>query len=399
MAKKSPLIVLFTTVLIDLVGFGMVIPLVSVYGKHFGASALELGILGASYSLMQFFFAPIWGGLSDRYGRRPILLVSLAGSTLAYLGFGLANSFAVLLTTRIFAGIFAANISAAQAYIADVTTPADRARGMGLLGAAFGIGFTLGPPLGGIASAKLGLGAPGLIAAAICGLNFLLAIVRLPESLSNENRAQVLKLRNRLPSLPEWRQMIQERPTLVLFIFSFFAWTFAFSMMEQTFALLVQSLFNFEVQEAAMKTGLLLMSAGLLGAVIQGGMIRKLVPRWGENRLMIVGLALNAVSLLALPLSPSYGMTYLFLIPLGLGSALLNPCLSAMISKNADASRQGSTMGLSQGFASLARAFGPFVGLWVFAWNAALPYWIAAAIAGGLLFILLGSQKRARDTA
>src|SRR3984957_9854436 len=191
--KQSPLFIIFTTVLIDLVGFGMVIPLISLYGRHYGASGLQLPILGGIYSLMQFFFAPLWGSLSDRVGRRPILLLSLTGSTLSYLIFGLAPNYTWLLLARAFGGIFAANISAAQAYIADITAPEDRAKGMGLIGAAFGIGFTLGPPLGGIAAAKIGLSAPGLIAGVICGLNLILAYFRLPESFPKEKRAVLTK--------------------------------------------------------------------------------------------------------------------------------------------------------------------------------------------------------------
>src|SRR3954447_4701824 len=188
--RKPSLLVIFLTVFIDLIGFGIVLPLLPIYSRNFGASGLMIGVIMASFSLMQFFFAPLWGRLSDRIGRRPVLLISLAGSTLSYLIFGLAPNYSWLLIARAFGGVFAANISTAQAYIADVTTPADRAKGMGLIGAAFGIGFTLGPPLGGIASAQLGLGAPGFIAAGICGLNFLLAIFRLPESLPVSSRSK-----------------------------------------------------------------------------------------------------------------------------------------------------------------------------------------------------------------
>ena len=162
--KRSPLIVIFTTVFFDLIGFGIIIPLVGIYGRNFGASTVELAILGSIYSIMQFFFSPIWGRLSDRHGRRPILLMSLAGSVIAYYLFAFSNSLYLLIFSRALAGIFAANISTAQAYIADVTKPEDRAKGMGLIGAAFGIGFTLGPPIGGISVSKLGLAAPGIIA-------------------------------------------------------------------------------------------------------------------------------------------------------------------------------------------------------------------------------------------
>jgi MFS family permease len=157
-------VVIFTTVFLDLVGFGIIIPLVGIYGRHYGATPLELAVLGSIYSVMQFFFSPVWGRLSDRMGRRPILLLSLLGSTLSYFLFAFSNTLGLIILSRALAGIFAANISTAQAYIADVTPHKDRAKGMGLIGAAFGIGFTLGPPLGGISTAKLGMSAPGLIA-------------------------------------------------------------------------------------------------------------------------------------------------------------------------------------------------------------------------------------------
>jgi DHA1 family tetracycline resistance protein-like MFS transporter len=381
---RSPLFIIFTTVLIDLIGFGMVIPLIGLYGRHFGAEGLELPILGGIYSLMQFFFAPIWGGISDRIGRRPVLLISLCGSTISYMIFGLAPNFTWLLIARAFGGIFAANISTAQAYMADITTPADRAKGMGMIGAAFGIGFTLGPPLGGIASVKLGLWGPGLIAALICGINFLLACVRLPESLpleARQARANQPHLKRTLLPL-HFRKLSQamQHPQLGYFLLTFFFVTFAFSTMEQTFSLLFQSKFNFETSEAGFKTGLILMFAGLLGAVIQGGLIKKWVPRYGEKRMLVFGLFLSALTMAIFPYSPTYAFYFVLAVPLALGSGLINPTLSALISKNASAHEQGATLGLSQGLASLARAAGPFCGLLIFEYRPEIPYMIASLI-------------------
>ncbi len=377
--QRSPLLIIFTTVLVDLIGFGMVIPLVSLYGSHYGASGLELPILGGIYSLMQFFFAPIWGNISDQIGRRPILLLSLLGSTLSYLMFGWAPSFTWLLIARAFGGIFAANISTAQAYIADITTPADRAKGMGLIGAAFGIGFTLGPPLGGIASQQLGLSAPGFIAAAICGLNFLLAIFRLPESLPKSQR-NTSPTRSWMPISFRTLRRALKHEELGFLLFAFFGVTFAFSTMEQTFSLLFQTKFGLETGEAGLKTGLVLMASGILGAVIQGGLIRRLVPRFGERNLLLVGLLLNSISMVAFPFSPNYGFYFLLAVPLAFGSGLINPSISSLISKGASAREQGSTLGLSQGLGSLARAAGPFCGLLGFAVKTELPYFIASFI-------------------
>lgn len=386
-SKKSPLFIIFTTVLVDLIGFGMVIPLIALYGRHYGAEGLQLPILGGMYSLMQFFFAPFWGILSDRVGRRPILLISLLGSTLSYLMFGLAPNFTWLLISRIFGGIFAANISTAQAYIADVTAPQDRAKGMGLIGAAFGIGFMLGPPLGGLASAKLGLAAPGLIAATVCGLNFLLAVFRLPESLPLEVRQQATEVPRRSLSPLNFKKLREtwNHSELGFFLLTFFLVTFAFSTMEQTFSLLFQTKFQFETSEAGLKTGLVLMFSGILGAFIQGGLIRKLVPRFGERNLLITGLVLNGLTMALFPWVPTYPLFFGVAIPLAFGSGLINPSLSSLISQSASAREQGSTLGLSQGLGSLARAVGPFCGLLTFGIQPSLPYGIASAISVGLL--------------
>ena len=395
--KRSPLAVIFITVLIDLIGFGMVFPLIGLYGKHYGASGIQLAILGGTFSLMQAFFAPLWGALSDRVGRRPVLLFSLAGSTASYLIFALSPTYLWLLVSRTVGGIFAANISTAQAYIADITPPAERARGMGLIGAAFGIGFTLGPPLGGIASAKLGLPAPGLIAAAICGSNLLLAFIRLPESLPREKRE---KPRHRTHPLQPRRLLeILARKELGFLLLAFFAVTFAFSNLEQTFTLLFQNKFDFETGDAGYKAGLVLMVTGLLGAVIQGGLIRKLVSRFGEASLFMAGLVFNFFTMAVFPYIPTYPMYFLLGIPMAIGNGLVNPTLSAMISKAADEREQGAVMGVSQGLSSLARAMGPFCGLLTFAIQPHYPYWIGASLTlvtlfSGILFFQSRLQRR-----
>ncbi len=396
--SKSPLFVIFTTVLVDLIGFGMVIPLVGLYGRHYGATGLQLPILGAVYSICQFAFTPFWGALSDRWGRRPVILVSLLGSTVSYIIFGLAPDYWWLLGARAFAGIFAANISAAQAYIADVTRPEERAKGMGLIGAAFGIGFTLGPPLGGIAAAKLSLGAPGFIAGAICGINFLLALFRLPESLPRHLRTSAARRSLAPLSIKRLSQAFRHEE-LGFFLLMSFLVTFAFSNMEQTFSLLFQAKFALDTGDAGYKTGLVLMVSGLLGAMIQGGMIRKLAPRFGERNLLIWGLVFNAVAMLAFPYGPNYAAYFLLTIPMAIGSSLINPSLAALTSRSADASEQGSTLGLSQGLSSLARATGPFFGLMVFPYSYALPYLSAGVISVGLLWACLLRWKWGKTAA
>jgi DHA1 family tetracycline resistance protein-like MFS transporter len=384
--KRSPLVVIFTTVFLDLVGFGIIIPLVGIYGRHYGASALQLAVLGSIYSLMQFFFSPVWGRLSDRMGRRPILLLSLLGSTLSYFLFAFANTLELIILSRALAGIFAANISTAQAYIADITPPKDRAKGMGLIGAAFGIGFTLGPPLGGISTAKLGLSAPGLIAGTLCLLNLTLAWFRLEESLPASIREENARKAAESKRLAQWItfKRILNDPALFLPVVSTFFATFAFSNLEQVFSLLIQKRFELGTESAAYKTGMVLMWSGILGALIQGGLIRKLVPKYGEKRLLITGLGLQGVAMVLFAHSPTYEAFFYTAIPLALGSGLINPTLASLVSKRALADEQGSVIGLKEGMGSLARIAGPFCGLLAFGVRMELPFYI-----GCLTVILL----------
>lgn len=383
-ASRSPLIVIFTTVFLDLIGFGMIVPLISLYGRHFGASGLELGILGASFSLMQFLFAPIWGAVSDRVGRRPVILIGLCGSTLSYVGFALAESYGMLLTTRIFAGVFAATISAAQAYIADTTAPEDRARGMGLIGAAFGLGFMLGPPLGGIAAVKIGLPAPGWIAASLCGMNALLALVRLPESLEPRFRKRA-PIANYLPFSRERFRAVRRHPYLWILLAQFFLVVFAFSNLEQTFSLLFQEKFGFETGDAGYRTGLILMFASAVGALIQGKLIRGWVARFGEFNLLVAGFFFNWVGMMLFPAGPTFASYYLLMLPITIGQALINPTLNSLISKSAGPQEQGLVLGMSQGVGSLARAVGPFAGLSAFA----LFYGLPSAIGATSMFVVI----------
>lgn len=376
---KSPLFVIFTTVMVDLIGFGMVIPLVGLYGRHFEASGFQLSLLGGIYSLMSFLFAPFWGSLSDRLGRRPIILISLLGSTASYVLFALADRYELLIVSRALGGLFAGNISAAQAYIADITKPSERAKGMGMIGAAFGLGFTLGPPLGGIASARLGLSAPGWIAASICGLNAIIAYFRLPESLPEEKRG--LTSSRSLAPLPVKRlKAAAQHPDLWFLLLFFFMVTFAFSNMEQALSLLLQSKFNLETGDAGYKTGLVLMVSGLTGAVIQGGFIRKWVPRFGERRLLMIGLLVNLVLMAVYPFGPTYASYFVLSFFMSFGTSLINPSITSLTSQAVGPSEQGATLGLSQGLGSLARALGPLCGLTVFEiWRGA-PFWVASLV-------------------
>ncbi len=381
----SPLIIVFTTVFMDLVGFGMIIPLQAIFGETLGATGWTLGLIGSSYPIAQFIFAPLWGQMSDRFGRRPIILMSLTGSTLAYLGFAYAiysHSLFLLIMTRFLQGLFAANISAAMAYIADVTPPEKRAGGMALIGAAFGIGFTVGPTVGGLSMARWGMLAPGLIASGICGLNLLAALIRLPESLSKE-----IQLKNRLQALRRYDPLnigllrkAASHPYLgILLVMSFLQVT-AFGCMEQVFALFFKEHLRFDILQAGKYTGYMLGFVGIVSAVIQGGFIRRLVPRFGERKLLTVGLGLFGIAIFLIPFGPTYSSYFLILLPLAVGRSFIDPCTSALISKASSASEQGRAFGTYQGLASLARVVGPFIGLSIFHTHPDLPFVMAGVI-------------------
>lgn len=401
-ASRSAIAVIFTTVFLDLIGFGMIIPLVGIYGRHYGADTIELAILGSIYSIMQFFFSPVWGRLSDRVGRRPILLMSLAGSVVSYYIFAFAQSFAVLLISRALAGVFAANISTAQAYIADVTESKDRAKGMGLIGAAFGIGFTLGPPIGGIAGSRIGLWAPGVIAGSLCLLNLILAYFRLKESLPVEVRLQNQTKKETTGARRmqfETLKRVSKDPALFLPVVSTFFATFAFSNLEQVFSLLIQNKFTLITEEAGYKTGVVLMWSGVLAALIQGGLIRRLVPRFGEVRLAIAGFFIQGASMILFSHSPTYSAFFYSAVPLALGTGLINPTLAALVSKRSGANEQGAVIGLKEGLSSLARVFGPFCGLLAFGVQAHLPFYIAAISVFALGIVWLARERSSLASA
>jgi MFS family permease len=379
---------LFVTVLLDLLGFGMILPLLPFYAQTFGASEIGIGVLYASFSGMQLLFAPVLGLLSDRLGRRPVLLCSIAGSLAAYLLFAAAPGFgrwgfAALLAGRLGAGATAASFAVAPAYIADVLPSAERARGMGLLGAAFGLGFVLGPAIGGV----LGLAghvAVALGAAALAALNFVLAAAWLPEPLTAERRARARTAAGLDPGA--LRRLGRDRPLGGLMVL-FFLTTFCFSLMESTLALYVQARFGFGQRE----TSWLFVLIGVVLVAVQGGAVGPLARRLGERRLFLAGVALLAVSLLVLPEPARLPLFAGAACLLAAGAALANPSSMALVSRVVGERTQGEGMGLSHAFGSLARLLGPLAGTWLFAH--AGPAWpfraggalMAAALAFGVV--------------
>jgi MFS transporter, DHA1 family, tetracycline resistance protein len=355
--KKSPLFIIFFTVFIDLVGFGIVLPMLPYYAESYGASALAVGLLSTSYSLMQFLFTPVWGRLSDRHGRRPLILLSLAGSCIGFLIFGLARSLLFLFVGRMVAGIAGAIIPTTNAYIADVTTPETRAKGMGLVGAAFGLGFILGPAIGGIL-APYGYDKAPLLASAMAAANLLFACFKLPESLTPETRGRALSRRFDLGTLA--RALSHPRVSILLLMY--FVVTFAFSNMEATFALLNEH----EYSLSARQTGYMFAFIGIVMSLVQGGLIGRAVRRFGEKGCISFGTFLMIFGLTLMPFAPSMPLYCGIVAVLSLGAGLNNPALTALLSRSSAADEQGGVLGIAQSLSSLGRILGPAWGGFTF---------------------------------
>ena len=355
--KRSPLVVIFTTVFIDLVGFGIVIPVLPFYaeGSRFNATPRTVGLLFASYSVMQLIFSPILGRLSDKHGRRPVLLISIIGTGIGFLMLGFATTLWMLFVGRILDGITGGNISTAQAYIADITTKENRAKGMGLIGAAFGLGFVFGPAIGGILS-RWGVGVPFLFAAGLCFANALLLYFTLPETVTRDHPARVSAAGGR--GLAQLLHSLGN-PRLSFVLIIYFLFIVAFSIMTTSFSLYTMFRFGYDAQH----TGYLFAYVGILAVIVQGGLIGRLVKRFGELPLVIVGAFLFAGSLFAVPfVGPEAGGLLALLVGGGLfsiGNSLAAPSLTSLASKSVGPAEQGSVLGVTQSVASLARAVGP----------------------------------------
>ena len=352
---RSPLAVIFGTIFLDLIGFGIVIPVLPLYAERFQASPLVIGLLLGVYSLMQCIFAPILGRLSDRVGRRPVLLLSVIGTSLGFLLMGFANSLWLLFVARIIDGVTGGNLSTAQAYIADVTPPEQRSRGMGLIGAAFGLGFIFGPAIGGLLS-HVSLAAPFLFAAGLAAVNAVAIYVFLPESLPPERRSQP---HQRAPLSAVVRQATQ-RPLGIILAAYFFA-TVSFSLLTATYALFTERRFGY----SAAQTGYIFAGQGLLGAVIQGGLLGWLVKTFGDKRLVITGTILLGLSLFVLPRSWTTPMLLLVTTGVAIGHSLVLAPLNGLASKSVGGTLQGRVLGLMQSAASFARIVGPVLGGWL----------------------------------
>jgi DHA1 family tetracycline resistance protein-like MFS transporter len=351
--RKSALLNIFLVVFIDLLGFGIVIPILPYYAKEFGASGWTLGWLMTSYSLMQFLIAPVWGRISDQIGRRPVLLVSILGTCLSMTFLGFAQSLVWLFAGRIFAGICGANISTAYAYITDVTDESNRAKGMGMVGAAFGLGFILGPAIGGLLSTH-GYSVPMFAGAGLAAFNLVFAFLTLGEPpLTREARAAN---RSRRFDREALRTAFGDaRAKLAITIF--FLFTLAWTQIEVVFALYMNARYGYNARQA----GVLLALMGLVMVLVQGGLIGRLVKKYGEISLVMTGLILCAIGLTAFGMARELFWAIALLAPTALGQGILHPSLSSLASKGAKAHSRGVTMGVFQSAGSLARVVGPIL--------------------------------------
>lgn len=399
--RRASLSIVFITVFIDLLGFGIVLPLLPRYGQQFEADALQLGLLMASFSAMQFLFAPFWGRVSDRFGRRPILILGLAGSTFSYALFGYATSLgrdgtllglsalSWLFITRIAAGIAGATIPTAQAYIADVTGTKERGKGMAMIGAAFGIGFTFGPLIGAafVSEGTAPSAMPGYVAAGLSAAALISAIFLLKESLSEESR----------PAEAHWLDMQSlqraiQRPAQIKILLTIFVATLAFAQWETVLALLTKSMGlgdrdNFYV----------FAYIGFIMTLSQGMLVRRFLPKLGEFRMLLIGAPLMAAGLLAMSLPANYksaAMLYVVLPIVVLGYSAVTPSLQSLLSLQSEAYEQGGILGLGQSMSAIARILGHVVGMVLLGMNLMFPFWgggILMLAASGLVVLLRGS--------
>jgi MFS family permease len=385
--RRSPLLAVFLTVMIDLLGFGLILPLLPLYAEDYQASKATVGLLFASFSAMQFVFAPLWGRISDRIGRRPVLLVGLAGSLVSYTLFALAETtpypLAVLFVSRIAAGLFGGTITTAFAYIADVTTVEERGRGMALVGAAFGVGFTLGPALGGLGHHYLGSMAPGFIAAGFSAFAFLYCLLALPEP------------ERHVPGEAEgWLRfgglgrILRLEGARTLLLVSFIAVS-AFALFESTLAMLARERFE---NWTPMANGWLFAYIGFWLVVAQGWFVRRYMRRIGERRFILLGTLCLALGMLGIGYAKSPWLIGAVAPVAVFGLAMITPSVASLLSQKAQSGTQGEVQGVNQSVQSLARIVGPVSGGVLLGMGLVLPYQVGAAAM--LLAFVVGLRLR-----
>jgi MFS transporter, DHA1 family, tetracycline resistance protein len=383
--------ILFLIVFIDLLGFGLVIPLLPFYGLHFGASTIEVTWLMGVYSFAQLFSAPLLGRLSDRFGRKPILVLGLTCSVASYLWFALADHMWMLFAARLLAGAGAGTVGAVFAYVTDVTTEQNRAKGMGIIGAAFGLGFTLGPALGGLVTGSAptvsDLAIPSFIAAGFSAMALILTLLLLKESVPEAARAPKPRA-----SRAEFARRIWQRPVLRRLILIAFVTTAAFAGLETTFALWAHGAFDWGPRQI----GLTFFYVGALLTIVQGGLVGPLTKLFGETRLLVASACILMLGLFGIPFALGLAPLMIVIGGLGVGMALFGPSSNSLISREASIDERGGVLGVSQSAQSLARVIGPLVAGPLFAeFGRDSPYFAGSAAMAVVLLIALGLPRRA----
>jgi multidrug resistance protein len=377
--QLSRLTIIFLTIFVDLIGFGIVLPLLPFYAQEYGASPLVIGLIVAAHPAMQLVFGPMWGRVSDRVGRRPILLLGLVGSGISYLIFALAGNVAWLFVSRMMAGMVGANVPVSQAYIADSTDLENRTRGMGLVGAAFGLGFIAGPAIGGALS-QFGYAVPGFFAAGLCFANAAAAVFHLPESLSPELRARTAS-RGAAGLLGRLRLGVHfaRSPAIGTLMTIFLIATFVFSAFTTVFPLWLGVELGYDARHA----GYLMAYLGLAMAILQGRLLGPLARRFGERRLLVAGTAILVAAYLLLPLSGALWPLLGTLVLVAFGTGLNWPTLNSLASQYTQLDRQGAILGVMQSLSALGRMLGAIWAGWVFGtWSPAAPFVLCAAFMG-----------------
>jgi DHA1 family tetracycline resistance protein-like MFS transporter len=408
--KKYVLFTVFLTVFLDILGFGIIIPLLPFYAQKFGANEFIIGTLLASNAVAQFIFNPIWGRISDKYGRRPVMLITVLGSAIAYLLFGLANSLLLLFVSRIIAGISGASIGVAQSCITDMTTKEDRAKTLGQLGAVFAMGFVFGPALSGLLAnpklyttiasygidiaymAKYSFGMPGFVAGALGILNYVMVYFFLPES-----RKKDVSVEKKPFDWEEFNKVIRHPEMVNLFVIQFIN-MFSTSILFATFALFMQQKFGYGASQSAY----MFTFFGVCSVVIQGALVGRMVKKFGESKILFFSSVCLTVGLGLLPFAPGLVLLCAISFLIFLGNGLMNPCLTSLISQRANENQTGVTLGVSQSLGSLARIFGPLWGGFIF-YELGYHYpFISACFLSFLVILLslklLGSKKIKAET-
>lgn len=356
MKNNKLLASIFLIVFIDLLGFSFILPLLPYYAKTFQASDLQIGLLVAAYAAAQLVGAPLLGRLSDRYGRRPMLMVSIFGTVLSFILLAFSRSLWMLYVSRILDGLTAGNISIAQAYISDVTDASNRSRGLGLVGAAFGLGFIIGPAAGGALS-QFGFAVPAFTAAGLAAFNFLMVTFWLPESLSKERRDEIARSGRSAISLKDMFSALR-RPTVGPLLHSRFFFGLAFSIFQTIFSLYALERFNLN----STQTGYILAYVGVLSVITQGFLIGRLTVRFAETRLILISTITMAVSLLVWALAPNIPVLLIILIPMAFSGGVLNTVINSALSKSVQPVEIGGILGISSSLEAFTRVIAPSLG-------------------------------------